>query len=492
MTVAAPSQLAADAGAAMGSENGNAVDAATAAMLVAMITEPGVCSLGGGGYITVWGDQDPVTVDGYMEMPGRGLPPDAFGAGFNEITMAYGGGVTTQVGFGTVATPGGLKALASVTDQFGRVPWRHVLGPAIEAATRGFPLSQSSAHYLTFAHTPVFGLDPNGYAALDNNGETKVQGDIVVVPELADALNAIADEGVRLFYEGEMAEGLAAAMAEGGGIVTRSDLAAYRESYRRPIDVSYGEWTVATNPAPAIGGATLAAMLELLKNGDTSYIDVQRAVLGYRRDQLDDAAERSVAVAVLLDLARGSKWRSLLTSPSTVHVSAVDRDGLGCSITMSAGYGAGVMVPGTGIWLNNSLGEIELNRQGFHAIPVGERLISNMAPSVARNHTGSTVAIGSPGADRITTAMASTLVHLANGEPLEVAIEAPRSHVEFTDSGPRVAAEPGAELGDCDIPVRWFEGLDMYFGGVAAAMVHADHQMEAAADPRRTGGTASG
>jgi len=476
----------------MAAEGGNAVDAAVAAMLVAMISEPGVCSLGGGGFITIWGDHPAVTIDGYMEMPGRGLPPEAFGNGYSEVTMEYGGGVTTQIGFGTVATPGGLKVLSAANERYGVVPWSYVLAPTIEVADQGFPLSDSAAHYLTFSHEPLFGLDPVGYAALAQDGRTKVAGETIVVPNLADTLEAIAAEGVGLFYEGEIAVALAETMAKEGGILTRRDLALYRELYREPIMAEFGEWTIATNPGPAIGGATLAAMLELLAGGEGSYIDIQLAVLGYRRDRLDDAVDRSAAVATLLALARSAEWRSLLTSPSTVHVSAVDRDGIGCAITMSAGYGSGVMAPDTGIWLNNALGEVELNRRGFHALPVGERLISNMAPTVAKSHLGSTVAIGSPGADRITTAMASTLANLAEGHSLSEAIEAPRCHVEFTDEGPRVAAEPGVNVEGAELPIRWFDNLDMFFGGVAAALVHADHRTEAAADPRRTGGTAYG
>ncbi len=486
MTVAAPSQLSADAGGLLAGLGGNAVDAAVAAMLVAMVTEPGVCSIGGGGFVTVWGEDDPLTIDGYMEMPGRGLDADAFGGGYKEVTMEYGGGITTQVGVGTVATPGGLRGLDEAVQRFGVAPWKDVMGPAIDAA-RGFPLSQSSAHYLTFAHDAIFGQEEAGYRALGNGDEPKRAGEEVVIPGLADALEALAAEGVGLFYRGEMARAMVDLMQREGGIVTMEDLAGYQVVDRSSVTTDYGGWTIATNPAPAVGGIVLAAMLELLAQGKP-FVDVQQAVLGYRVRRIDDAADRSIPMSELLGTARAGDLGALLGSPSTVHVSASDTTGLGCAITMSAGYSAGVTVPGTGIWLNNSLGEIELNRRGYHATAVGERLVSNMAPSVARTQRGDTVAIGSPGADRITTALAAVLRNLVAGMPLQAAVDDPRLHVEFAEQGMQVAAEPGADVDGTKLPVRWFEGPDMFFGGVGAAMCHADGRLEAAADGRRTGG----
>jgi len=124
-------------------------------------------------------------------------------------------------------------------------------------------------------------------------------------------------------------------------------------------------------------------------------------VLRYRLDHLDVAADRRAAAQRLLDLV-GSEGIAALGGPaSTVHVSTVDADGCACAVTASSGYGSGVMTPGTGLWLNNCLGEPELNRRGMYSLPPGERLASNMAPTVGRTAGGGVLAIGSPGADRI-------------------------------------------------------------------------------------------
>ena len=161
---------------------------------------------------------------------------------------------------------------------------------------------------------------------------------------------------------------------------------------------------------------------------------------------------------------------------------------MGCSITASSGYGSGEMPAGTGLWLNNCLGEIELNRRGLDAGPVGARLPSNMAPTVACRE-GEVLAIGSPGADRITTALHQFLVNtLQLAMPLHDAVAHPRVHVDTSGDEDRLAAEVGLDLPPVDLPLTIYPDINMYFGGVGAASFHADDGFDAAADPRREGG----
>lgn len=503
IVVAAASQLAADIGAAVADAGGNAVDAAIATSLTAMITEPGVCAIGGGGYVTVWpSGGKPVTVDGYMEMPGRGLTPSDFGGGAFDVTMQYGGGITTKIGNGSVATPGALAAFSLASQRFGKLPWNEILQPVIDVVRKGFPLSQASSLYLGFAGEPVFGWNPQSRETLFRNGEIIPEGEPVFIPDLADSLEEVAAEGAIAFYEGDLARALSDYVVENGGILTREDLSAYRAIERPSLQSELDEWEIATNPAPAIGGASLTAMLLLLQGsgfpgwdleGMHHLIRAQQAVLGYRREYLDESDERDLAVARLLEISQTGDWRRLLASPSTVHASAVDDGGNACSITMSAGYGSGVMPPGTGIWLNNSLGEVELNRRGFHALRPGDRLISNMAPTVGRRGDGAVLSIGSPGADRITTAILETLLNLIHLDmTLDEAIQHPRLHVEYTDAGGQVAYEADLDVAQLGLISRRFDGTDMFFGGVGAALYRPGERLVAAADHRRTGGVASG
>lgn len=242
----------------------------------------------------------------------------------------------------------------------------------------------------------------------------------------------------------------------------------------------------------------LAAMLIACANlGDASWtsaalkrlIQSQRACLDYRKQHLDLAEDVGAAAARLIETARDGQLPGQWTSASTVHTSVVDDTGMGCAITASSGYGSGEMPAGTGLWLNNCLGEIELNRRGLDAGPCGTRLPSNMAPSVARRD-GAVLAVGSPGADRITTALQQFLIsYLQMKMPLEDAIAHPRVHIDTSGEQVRLMSEPGLDLPDVDLPTKVFPDISMYFGGVGAAVFDSDAGLLCAADPRREGGT---
>jgi gamma-glutamyltranspeptidase/glutathione hydrolase len=502
VATASSSDLAAAAAGRIAEEGGNAVDAAVAAALVAMITEPGVCALGGGGFVTIWrpGD-DPVTIDGYVEMPGRGLPRERFGTGVFDVTMEYGGGITTTIGHGSIGTPGALAALGLASARYGRMPWPLLVEPAYELARDGFPLSQPSSSYLRYSHEVVFGWHEPSRAALHlRDGSPIPEGGLVRVPHQTDTLRAIAEQGPRAMYEGEIARLITTDMMANGGLITAEDLLEYRPLIRRPLEAVINGWHVVTNPAPAIGGITLTALL-MLMNGYPSerwtradyerLIRAQIAVFAFRRDQLELSDDLPRDAVRLLTSAETGDIATVSKSPSTVHTSTVDSTGSACSITISSGYGSGVMPPGTGLWMNNCLGEIELNRRGFHALAPGTRLTSNMAPTIARHEDGRILSIGSPGADRITTAILETIINFTElGMSLADAIAYPRVHVERDEqSAWRVAYEGSLPIDTLDFRLRRFDNLDMYFGGVGAAYGNADGDLTAAADPRRTGAT---
>jgi len=507
VVVAAPNRLAAQAGARVGAEGGSAVDAALAAMLVTCVTEPGVVSIGGGAFVTVAPPGEPaVTVDGYVEMPGRGLPPSAFRHGTRELHNAeYAGGTSMTIGHGAVGTPGMLRAFEEAHDRYGHVPWRLVVEPAAEISRTGFPLGAAAHYYLGTIGPELLAHDPEARAAVfDSGGVVHGVGETVVVPDLADFLELVAAEGSDALFRGDVARALVEAMAANGGLITQADLDAYKTLVRPSATVQVADWTIATNPPPAIGGPVLAAMLILMDGHPADkwsdddlvrWVAVQRAVLRHRAAELDVASDRARAGQALLDgvLAGGQKW--LGVAPSTAHVSVVDTEGFACSVTASSGYGAGVTIPGTGVWLNNCLGEHELNRAGLHTLPPGERLASNMAPSVARRPDGAVLAIGSPGADRITSALAQVLASFAHGGyDLQQAIDRPRVHLSRAADGTEVLHQEDDVVlpATLDLPIKKYPPRAMFMGGVAAALREGDGTLVGAADPRRSGAVALG
>lgn len=507
VAVATTSPLAAEAALAVIEDGGNAVDAAVAASLASTNTEPGVCALAGGGYAVVWPpDGDPVTIDGYVEMPGRGLEPEALGRGGIRVALDYGGGLETIIGPGSVAVPGTPAALAEASRRYGRLPWAALVEPSIRAAREGFPLSSACHHYLEYSGDIVFSRSPDSRAAIhDGEGRLLAAGSTVRVPHLADSLELIAREGVRAFYEGELARAIVEHVRSGEGALTLADMAAYRPILRPALSIRTGGWDIATNPPPAIGGAVLGAMLEQLDHAalddwseETAahLVAAMHGALTWRQERLDLAEDPAAEGEALLAAARRGELADaglrLRESGSTVHTSAVDEQGLACAITVSSGYGSGEMPPQTGLWLNNCLGEIELNRRGLVCGPPGTRLPSNMAPTTARSD-GRVLAIGTPGAGRITTALCQVLINYFRlGMRLDEAVAHPRLHVEIRDEGDRVACEPGLPMPAGPLPVRKFDALSMYFGGVGAVLHDARHGFEIAADPRRAGGVCLG
>ncbi|MDH3746574.1 MAG: gamma-glutamyltransferase [Gammaproteobacteria bacterium] len=498
ISVATTSALAADAARETASNGGNAVDCALAASLLTMNAEPSVCALAGGSYISIWKPgSEPVTIDGNVAVPGYGPAADDHG-GVESVTMAYGGGITTLVGAGTVGVPGSLAAVEAAWKQYGDARWQDILAPSIRATRDGFPLSSACHYYLGYSGKVIYGRTEDGYRALYDGDKLREPGSTIVIPHLSDSLSLIAAEGARAFYEGDLATAIVRHCHDNGGRLVADDLKRYRAIERPALQTDIDEWRIATNPPPAVGGVVLSAMLSAFAQQTITawdvaavarLVDVQRACLGFRKRHLDLADDVGAHGARMLAEAKNGRLLSRWTSSSTVHTSAVDDTGLACAITASSGYGSGEMPSGTGLWLNNCLGELELNRRGLDAGPIGSRLPSNMAPSVARQG-GRVIAVGSPGADRITTALHQFLVNLLQLDmPLADAVAHPRVHVDTSGEEDRLMAESGLPLPDGELPVSTFPDIGMYFGGVGVASFDESSGFEVAADPRREGGT---
>lgn len=496
VAVAATGQQSLEAGLGVAAEGGNAVDAALAAAFVALATEPGIVSIAGGCFVTIWpAGGDPVVIDGNVEMPGRGLPAERFGAGVREVVTEYGGGVTMHVGPGSVATPGTAQAFSAAHEAHARLPWARLLEPASTAVRHGYPMSHAAARYLAFVVDSLFATDPEAHQIVTaEDGRVVAPGARATNPALADVLDDLAREGASLFTTGEVGKALVEVMDGGGGLVTAADLAAYAPVLRPAHLLDVGEWTVATNPPPSVGGPMLAVMLgELARRERWTWadaIEIQRAVLGHRATVHDLSHDLDADGHDLLAAVTRDGISALRGSSSTAHVSAVDSDGTVCAVTMSSGYGAGLCIPGTGILLNNCLGEAELNRHGLHAVAPGTRLASNMAPTAARAADGRALAIGSPGADRITTALMLVLGQgFLHGADLQVAIDRPRLHLRLGDHGFTVEHEPDDELAAAvvasGLPGLAYPEPHMYFGGVGAALRTAEGDLVASGDQRR-------
>ncbi len=520
----AGTHYAAEAAAEVYRAGGNAADAAVAAAAAVAVTEPLMSSIGGGGFALVRvpaGSADDAVrgdapggetggaelIDYYDCMPGKGLPPSAFGAGGSPTTMIlkYGAGVKSIVGAASCAVPGSLRGWELLLRRHGRLTLRQALAPAVRLARDGFRLCKTSGMWFEVAEE-VLRLTDETRKNFYTDGRVYRTGEEVRFPELADTLEAVGEEGVDLLYRGELARRISAYILREGGIITEEDLATYEAIVREPLSFAYEDLTVHTNGPPSAGGPTLAQMMRVISGYDLTTLpdaDYAKILAGAMKYALEDrgrayseiAENASVAERLTGDeyvsaqRARIFGSGSAFGSPHTSHLSCVDETGLAVSITASMGYGSGIVIPGTGIPMGNTLGEPELNPKGFHALNPGERLISSMSPTIVSSSGGDLVSLGSPGASRIPTAIMQTLVNVVDlGLPLEAAVDAPRLHVE----GNLFAYEAGARKPDLSAYERilTYDEPSMFFGGVNAVRRTPEGTFEAAADPRRSGGVA--
>ena len=502
---AAGTPYAAEAAAEVYRAGGNAADAAVAAAAAVGVTEPLMSSIGGSGFALV---RDPdghaELIDYYDAMPGKGLPDSAFGANGNPptVTLKYGAGVHSTVGAASCGVPGTLRGWEALLRRHGRLTLRETLAPAVRLAREGFLLCATSGMWFQVAEEVLQFTDETRKNFFKGD-RGYLEGEEVRFPELADTLEALGETGVDLFYQGDLARRVSGYILEMGGIITERDLAEYEPVIRMPLTVPYGAGEVYTNSPPSAGGATLTQMLRVVSGYDLASMsgaDYVRAMAGAmrlalqdRQTEYGDGAENArVAERLTSEEYAGSQRHHILGAfgkANTSHLSCVDAEGFAVSITASMGYGSGIVIPGTGIPMNNSLGEPELNPRGFHALTPGERLISSMSPTIVSSEEGGLISVGSPGATRIPTAILQTIVNVVNlGMPLEEAVLAPRIHAE----GDLFAYETGAPFTKPEGFERIlpFEGKNMYFGGVNAVRHAPDGRFEAAADPRRSGGSA--
>jgi gamma-glutamyltranspeptidase/glutathione hydrolase len=456
---------------------GNAIDAAVAAGLAAAVTEPGLSSLGGGGFLLDAPASGPATlVDFFVDVPGRGLAAADSTPHFVPITVRFpGADQVFHAGWGSAAVPGCLAGYLRAQQQRGRLPIGAVAEPARRLAADGAVLDATQAAVLLLLRDIVT-LTEDGRRIFASSGDLIRAGERLRNPEFADFLTRLGSGEVRDLSD--VADDLEAAMRRGGGAVTRADLEGYTVVEREPLGLSYRGGLVLSNPPPSFGASLV--------------FDGLAALAGHPRlDGTPASYERYVrSLVAMAERHRGGSRPAGPTSVrGTTHISVVDGDGDVASMTTSNGSCSGTFIPGTGIQLNNMMGESDLHPGGFGSGLPGVRVGSMMMPSVVRSADGTAVAVGSGGSERIPSALARVLTGVLDlGWTLEEVIPAPRLHWD----GAVLQVEPGVPGPVLDRLRRvWrlheWNALDLYFGGAHAVARRPDGSVEAVGDPRRGG-----
>jgi gamma-glutamyltranspeptidase/glutathione hydrolase len=449
--IAAGHPLTAAAGADVLRAGGNALDGCVAAAAVSWICESPLTGPGGGGFLLVHEARERRTrlLDFFVAVPERPAGRE------DLLALAVDFGDTQQVfytGAASVAVPGVARGLWEAHARWGSVSWPELLAPAVRLAREGVVLDEPRA----FLHRILDGLlrhsaEGNAFYGPDRALEV---GERFAAPELAETIERLAAEGGECLYRGGLAERIAAHVP-----LTLTDLARYEVIEREPLETAFRGGAFRTNPPPSSGGRLLAAGLEALGGAAPTPLAIARAM------EAQEEARGAAAVG------------------GTTHISVVDGHGDAASLSCSLGSGSGVVVPGTGIHLNNMLGETHL----LGDERPGERLLSLMAPSLLLHEGRPRLVIGSAGSTRLHGAILQVVANVAGrGLGAEEAVEAPRIHLE---TGVVHCEDPAAadELEAAGYPVvRWRE-RNLFFGGVSAVEVKEDGSLAAAGDPRRGG-----
>src|SRR3954469_15268393 len=497
--VAAGHPLTAEAGAEVLREGGTAVDAAVGAVLMSFVAESPLTGPGAGGFMLLHtpegGDH---LLDFFVAAPGKGLdtlepaeltPIDVKFA--EDAIQRFNVGPSSNGVYGTTA------GLAEVLRRFGTVSLADLTEKPARAAREGIEVVPMQAFLCGILH-PILVSTPEAAAIYEPDGHLLRAGETICLPELGDLLDRLGGEGPGFLYQGDVAAAVSKWVLERGGLVTAEDLASYEVVEREPARVQYHGRQVLTNPPPSSGGILIADALGILERLDPplDMAKVAEVIASTNRARDEEFHEGLSTEGYLEQFLAKDALDNVATEVSgrlgsTTHLAVLDEDGGCAAVTCSSGSCSGVMVPGTGVHLNNMLGEEDLNPLGYHQYEPGARVPSMMAPTVVLREGRPEVALGSAGSNRIRSAILQTILGVVDdGLPAEEAVRRPRLHVE----GELVEAEPGVDPAALDRleqsgwKVRRWSETNLYFGGVqAVARDPASGALTGGGDPRRGG-----
>lgn len=474
--VASAMPQATEAGRRVLNEGGNAFDAAIAVAATLAVVEPYSSGLGGGGFFLLHdaGTDRNVMIDAREEAPGGATRDMYLDAQGNPQPKASVDGALAA------GIPGIPAALDHLAHQYGRLPLRESLAPAISVARNGFPVTPLYRRLAEFRHS-VMKADPQTARVFLDQGRVPAIGHVIRQPDLADTLNRIATEGRKGFYQGRVAQRLVAGVRAAGGIWTRKDLDDYRIKERQPITASFRGFQVVSAAPPSSGGVVLKEMLNILTakgypkadpvENDHLEIEAMRRAYRDRAQWLGDpdfvtmplqrlgSMDYAWGLAEGINPDRATRSDSLAPvvvtreGPHTTHFSIVDTQGNYVAATLSINYpfGACVTVPGTGVLLNDEMDDFSqkpgtpnvygLVGAAANAIAPHKRPLSSMSPTFVRN--GDFVGVlGTPGGSRIITMVFQGVLAATAGKPVGDWVAAPRIHNQYLPD--ETQYEPGA------------------------------------------------
>ncbi|WP_462424180.1 gamma-glutamyltransferase [Fusobacterium ulcerans] len=522
--VAAANPEASKIGVEVMKKGGNAVDAAVATAFAISVFEPNASGIGGGGFMLIrMAKTGKTVVIDYREKAPAKATPDMFVLDENgkvvndEITV---GGKASGV-------PGTVAGLLTALEKYGTMKRADVMAPAIKHAGEGIIVSKNLEGIIQDNYEKLVKFDAASEVYL-KDGLPYEAGDRLVNKDLAATLTKISKEGKKAFYEGEIAKKIADEVQKQGGLMTVEDLKNYTIEEREPVVGKYRDYTIISCPPASSGGTHIVQLLNMVENydlkamGDNTpeswhiWAESMKQAFADRAEYMGDTAyvkvplkgltskEYAKEVVKKIDLEKAGKDikigdPSKYESGSTTHFSVMDKDGNMVAVTQTINYffGSGVVVPGTGIMMNNEMDDFVPQKNMKNSIEGGKRPLSSMSPTLVLDPKNRPLmTIGSPGATRIIPAVALTISNVIDhGMTLQEAINAPR--IAQFQSGKlnaegRMSFESYNKLQEMGHEINMRGTYDNYFGGVQGIMMDYDTKtLQGGADPRRDGQAAA-
>jgi gamma-glutamyltranspeptidase/glutathione hydrolase len=477
--VAAGDSLSAKAGAEILQKGGNAFDSLTATLFAAYMAEPALTSPAGGGVLLVYDKHGNIfSYDFFVNTP-RTLSEKK---DFFPIVVDFGSAKQVfHIGHASIAVPGVLMGVLNIHNEYGRLPLKEVLQPAIKYSEDGVYLSPFQ-NYILEILKPIFFSNEEAIRIFTKNG--KIIGSNVLWrnPDYTRFLKKIIKEGANSLYKGEIAEEFVELCIKNNGLIRMEDLTNYKVTIKSPLKVKFLDYEILTPPASSIGGILISVALKILENDNIgTWGSIEHAESLIRSMEISkDIRENIIKENIknyhqlleeeLLNKKRTNYNDFFKSTGNTTHISVLDNEGNALSCTTSIGEGSGIIIPKTGIMTNNMLGEEDLNPKGFFNWTPGERLQTMMSPTVITKNGNIYAALGSSGSNRIRSAIVQTIVNLLYfNQDIYSAINNPRIHYESKT----LYIEPGFPLSTVNklknkYKVVEFKEKNLFFGGVQA------------------------
>ncbi len=445
---------------------GNAYDAILAALFMSFVCEPLLSSPGGGGYLLAHPDGEKAKIfDFFAQTPHNKNPIEK---DFYPIQGDF--GATTQefhIGMAAAAVPGVPAGIHTIHNYFGSMSLTDIASAAIAKANTGITVDKLHADVIQIL-SPILNHSCHAKALFSKKQQFLKQGEVQANKHLARFLSNLSNNPMDWFYFDTPAEDIVTDMRHHHGLLSKVDFEDYQVHVRDPLIKTINNWKIITNTTPTTGGKLIVEQLNhAFKNKDKNN-------------------HRQIIEAMIYadNLKNEGGFQS---SKGTTHMSVIDANNNVASLTVSNGEGCGYVVPNSGFMLNNFLGEEDINTQGFFNFKENTRMASMMSPTILEN-TGTRIALGTGGSNRIKTAMFQVIWQIiAENKTLDQAINYPRFHFE----NGKLEIEKGFDQQTINAleqkypNINLWEARSLYFGGINA--VQHGEKNRAIGDSRRNG-----